>query len=190
MSFTRCLAAVFASVATCSFAAPNDAKFDSYTKAYEQAGKLSQPMLVILNPAKGAENCVNVEEMALDSALTGYVVAEIDTTTDHGKKVHELFKSPSLPHVVVIDNNQQKQIYKTSRSLSSDELSNILATYRNGAPQTVTAGKPIIESGVIPSSGPVLSTPSFGAPLSIQSYPGYAPPADCPSCRRNAGYQF
>lgn len=183
MKITRFLALVAASVCSTTFAANADSKFDSYTKAYKQAGELSRPMLVILNPGVDAANRVNVEEMSVDKALTGYVVAEIDTTTAHGKRVHELFKSPSLPHVVVIDDNQQKQIYKTSGKLSADRLSEILSTYRDGGPTTITAAKPIFDESVI-------STPIFNSPLSTQSFPQYAPPADCPSCRRNAGYSF
>lgn len=178
MRFNRILVACFATAATCVFAAPQSPKFESYTKAYQQAGQVSKPMLVILNDGQDSEARINVESMKLDGALDGYVVAEIDTTTAHGQEVHKLFKSPSLPHVVVIDDKQQKQLYKTSRVVTSEELANVLETYRNGAPKTVTAAKPIIsESAFFPETG-------------IRSYQSIAPPADCPSCQRNAGIRF
>lgn len=206
MYLTRFSTVVLLATATIATAAPTDGQFDSYTKAYSQAGEQDRPMLVILNPGADDANRLDITEMRADTQLDGkladYVVAEIDTTTAHGKQVHKLFKSPSLPHVVVIDNQQKKQLYRTSRTLSTEELAEVLGTYRDGAPrvaassstvQTVTAAKPIVTEAA--TTLPSISTPSSGlpvysAPLTIDSFRSVAPPADCPSCRRNAGIRF
>lgn len=183
-----------ATVASSAIAAPTDSKFESYTRAYEQAGAESQPMLVILNPGQDSADRLDISALASDADLSGYVVAEIDTTTAHGEEVHKLFKSPELPHVVVIDEQQKKQIFKTSRSLSADELSDVLARYRKGA-VTVTAAKPVTttSSPITASSlsaGSTSSTRVISGPVVMPRTIYSAPPANCPSCQRNARYRF
>lgn len=177
MSIQTALTVAFTVVTSVASAATVDSKFESYTEAYHRAELDSRPMLVILNP--GNAEGLNVSEMSIHAELAGYVVAEVDTTTEHGQQVHELFKSPSLPHVVVIDNKQKKQIFKTSDSLTEGELAKVLDRYRNGRPTTVTAAKPI-----------VTESPISTQPMTIRSFQSYAPPANCPSCRRNQNYRF
>ena len=189
--------------------------FDSYTDAYSQAGEDHKPMLVVLNgPAAEVDVDTLSTDTALASAMGDYVVAEIDTETAHGQKVLELFKSPALPHVVVIDDDKKKQLFKTSRSMSAVELASVLTEYKDGppaAPQTVTANRPVdtvtsLDVGSTPVvnstpvSQPVYSAPLASAPISSASaasapmttVPNFstglpqAIPANCPSCKLKA----
>ena len=150
--------------------AASDAQtYGSYTQAWHQAADVKRPMLVILNPPAqevAAGNAISVEELRKDAAISelldNYIVAEIDTGTEHGKKVHELFGSQPLPRVVVIDSNQKLQIYRTSEHLEHDKLKDVLETYQSGKQVSATLNW-------------------------AQQYtnPGY-----CPNCRRNQQYTF
>lgn len=110
------------------------ATYASYTQAWDAAHDAERPLLVILNPA--GDGAINDQELRADSQLQPlldeYVVAVIDTTTDHGKKVHELFGSAPLPRVVVIDKQQKKQLYQSSNSLSHDQLASVLEKHKTG----------------------------------------------------------
>jgi hypothetical protein len=70
------------------------------------------------------------QDADISRVLGNYVVAEIDTGTEHGRKVHELFGSKALPRIVVIDANQKWQVYRTSEHLEKGALKNVLETYR------------------------------------------------------------
>lgn len=119
-------------------------QFDSYTKAYWAANAAQRPMLVILNPrSEAVSNTDGVSIRALQhqdgrlrTALQDYIVAEIDTATEHGQKVYELFGSPQLPRIVVIDDHQKKQLFRTSDHLQPATLSSILERYKDGAAAT------------------------------------------------------
>ncbi len=114
-------------------------KFDSYTVAYNTAADVKRPMLVVLNPPAeevSAQKAISVDDLRqndeIDSLLENYVVAEIDTGTEHGRKVHELFGSKPLPRVVVIDSDQKLQIFRTSNQLDDTEIKDVLETYQDG----------------------------------------------------------
>lgn len=111
--------------------------FQSYTEGYYEAQRQQRPLLVILNPPADAEN----QAITLDAVrrtrhrralLENYVVVVVDTGTSHGRKVHELFDSPQLPRVVVIDKRQQRQIFQTSEFLQGEQWNQILETYQAG----------------------------------------------------------
>lgn len=127
-------------------------EFDSYSKAYWTANETHRPMLVILNPAQSGEQTVDLTEIkqndSLREVLDDYVVAVIDTGTEHGQKVYELFGKPELPRTVVIDERQEKQIFRTSDTLRPETLSAVLQQYRDGVPETVTAARPITQPTV------------------------------------------
>lgn len=120
--------------------------FESYTKAYHAAADVKRPMLVILNPPTeqvAAGSAISVEKLREDTEinklLESYVVAEIDTGTEHGKKVNELFGNKPLPRVVVIDNSQKLQIYRTSDHLENSKIKEVLETYQDGTATNVTS---------------------------------------------------
>lgn len=139
--------------------------FNSYTEAYHAAGDVKMPMFVVLNPPAGATSArkpISIDELRRDpktnEVLEDYVVAVIDTGTEHGRKVHALFESKALPRVVVIDDQQNQQVFRTSRTLAQAELRTVLERYRNGAAPVTTA-----------------VTPAQFQPSA---------PANCPNCRR------
>ena len=68
--------------------------------------------------------------------LQNYVIAVIDTSTLHGKKVYKLFGSPQLPRVTIIDNSQAMQVYQTSESLYGQMWDQILTAFVNATPAT------------------------------------------------------
>lgn len=172
-------------VAACGLAsspaAAATSNYDSYTDAYKVAGESHRPMLVVLNGDGNAR--MNIDELAENSqfatAAENYVVAEIDTNTDHGRKIHELFNSPTLPTVVVIDDDQKKQIFKTSRTMSAPELATVLNEYKDGPPSSTAK---------VSTTG-TTSTPVTSSPVTVPSFnPGLpqAIPANCPSCKLKA----
>lgn len=117
------------------------ATYDNYTKAYHAAQKAKRPMLVILNPAKSPQTTlISLEDVEKTHArrelLQNYVVTVIDTSTPHGKKVYELFGSPQLPRVAIIDNEQATQVYQTSESLYGQMWDQILTAFQNATPAT------------------------------------------------------
>ena len=113
--------------------------FDNYGDAYRVAQQTGRPLLVILNP--GADSVAEALPIAIEAVqkskkrrelLNDYVVAVVDTGTKKGKATHQLFKSPTLPRVVVIDKRQEKQIFQTSEKLYGQLWTTILETYRKG----------------------------------------------------------
>lgn len=133
--------------------------FADYGQAWRAAAEVKKPMLVVLNPAGEKASTVSLDELKknekLNPLLDHYVVAVIDTGTEHGKKVYESFGSPALPRVVVIDEHQKNQLYRTSQAMTGEQWTTMLETYQNGAPR------------VVPVQAPYKSP--FG---------------DCPNCRR------
>jgi hypothetical protein len=145
-------------------------QFDSYSKAYWAASEAHRPMLVILTDGNGAQAsplAVLQQSDASRDVLDDYVVAVIDTNTEHGKKVHELFGAPALPRTVVIDQEQKKQIFRTSDTLRPETLTSVLKQYRDGASATVTARRPISQPAVQGS---------------LNYYQGGV--GNCPNCRK------
>ncbi len=130
-----------AATAPAAQAAPGDDHYASYTEAYRAAQKAKRPMIVILNPPKeGAVSLVSLEDVRktkMRRELLGhYVVAVVDTSTPHGKKVHEVFGKPQLPRVVVIDSQQEMQVYRTSEALYGQMWDKILEVFQEAKPTT------------------------------------------------------
>jgi hypothetical protein len=170
MHFTFALLAVMAAAPEPAIVPPGEHHFASYTKAYKAAQVLDRPMLVVLNPAGSAQvQPVSFTELTgtqeRRDLLGNYVVAVIDTSTEHGQVVHDLFGSPQLPRVVVIDRDQKYQIFQTSEPLYGQLWTRILTTYKDG--QYV----PVRQAAV---SQPVYEhRPAY-----------YLEQFSCPSCRR------
>jgi len=145
-------AAVNENLSAATNAAPTEAQtapatFDSYTQAYRAAQRTRRPMLVILNPGKNSQvSLISMTDVSKTHArrelLQNYVVAVIDTSTDHGKKVYELFGSPQLPRVSVIDNQQSMQVYQTSATLYGQMWDQILTAFVNATPTTELPAPP------------------------------------------------
>jgi hypothetical protein len=115
--------------------------YDSYTQAYRAAKQAKKPMLVILNPARGAKvSMISLEDVQKTrirrELLQNYVVAVIDTSTPHGQKVQALFGSPQLPHVAIIDNAQAFQVYQTSETLYGQMWDQVLTAFQKAEPAT------------------------------------------------------
>jgi hypothetical protein len=133
-------------VAATNAATPTEAQvapssYDSYTQAYRAAKQAKKPMLVILNPPKSDKvSLIALEDVQKTRVrrdlLQNYVVAVIDTSTPHGKKVYSLFGSPQLPHVAIIDNAQAYQVYQTSETLYGQMWDTILTTFQKAEPET------------------------------------------------------
>jgi len=119
--------------------------FDNYGDAYRAAKELGWPLLVILNP--GDETVADIKPIDFETVrksrkrrelLDNYVVAVVNTGTRRGQQTHRLFKSPTLPRVVVIDKQQKIQLFKTSEKLYGQLWTTILETYREGKPLAPT----------------------------------------------------
>ena len=111
--------------------------FTSYTLAYREAQRSQKPLLVVLNPgAEASEVPVHLQDVRKTEQrrklLERFVVVEIDTSTSHGQTVHKLFENKPLPHVTVIDREQQWQVFRTSRKLQGDDWNRILETFKTG----------------------------------------------------------
>ena len=111
--------------------------FTSYTLAYREAQRSKKPLLVVLNPGEdSSEVPVHLEDVRKTEQrrklLQRFVVVEIDTSTTHGQTVHKLFDNKPLPHVAVIERDQQWQVFRTSRKLQGEDWNKILQTFQNG----------------------------------------------------------
>lgn len=111
--------------------------FENYAQGWQAARLTRRPMLVILNPGEGnGKEPIELEDVRKTAEtrqlLDDYVVVMVDTESDYGKAVYKAFREPELPRVVVIDKNQQVQLYKTSRPLYGQLWTAVLKTYRNG----------------------------------------------------------
>ena len=117
-------------------------QFDDYGSAYRAATKTGRPLLVILNPAdESGKTPISLEDVQRTrqrrQLLDDYVVCTVDTSSEAGRKTHQLFGSKQLPRVVVIDKQQKYQIFQTSESLYGQRWTEILETYRKGEPPPV-----------------------------------------------------
>ena len=116
-------------------AANQPTHFTYYAAAYREAQQAKKPLLVILNPAEES-SAVKVEEVRNTQQrrdlLQKFVVVVIDTSTDHGETVNKLFNEKSLPHVSVIDRDQQWQLFRTSKKLQGEDWNRVLETFQNG----------------------------------------------------------
>lgn len=120
------------------------AEFDSYTRAYRAVGEVHKPMLLILNPPVSEVSTaepITVEQLRADEKigplLDKYVVAVVDTGTEHGKEVHRRFGSVQLPYVAVIDEKLQKQVYRSTTPPTVVSLRTVVARYKAGVPATM-----------------------------------------------------
>lgn len=130
-----------APAATQAVASTSPDHYESYTEAYKVAKKEKRPMIVILNPPKTTQvTPVSLEDVRKTQArrdlLQNYVVAVVDTGTPHGKKVFELFGSPELPRVAVIDNTQAMQVYRTSQPMYGQLWDKVLEVFHDATPTT------------------------------------------------------
>ncbi len=154
-------AGLFCGAEAASVEAPHTAEFVNYGEAWKAAKADKRPMLVVLNPGD-EKKLVDVhglrESEKLSKVLDEYVVAQIDTTTEHGQKVLKSFGSPTLPRLVVIDNKQAKQVFATSEKVSETNLKNLLEKQLNSKESTTS-----------------LNVDLFGNPK-----------PDCPNCRLKA----
>lgn len=110
--------------------------FENYTDAYHLAQRIKLPMLVILNPGHGEEEPISLEHIRRTrhrrKLLEDYVVVCINTDTEHGKRVHELFGSGPLPSVSIIDKHQKYQIFQASEHPSGQRWNVLLESFRSG----------------------------------------------------------
>ncbi len=132
-------------VLSAALAAPQSSltplQFSSYTQAYHAAVDIHKPMLVIINPAPVAgvaAPAVTLEQLQADAAigpvLDSYVVAIVDAGTEHGQEVHRRFDSPTLPFAAVIDERQDKQVYRSPAPVSVTSLQTVVPQYKDGVP--------------------------------------------------------
>lgn len=153
-------AGLFAGVDVPANEAANLATYTSYTKAWNAAKESARPMLIVLNPPEGSsrgKSPVSVQGLRqdenLNKILDEFIVAEIDTSTSHGRQVLARFGSPQLPRIVVIDDAQKKQIYAASGTVSPASLKSVL-------------GKLTIKAAVTTLSLDWLPKPPSSAPTS------------------------
>jgi hypothetical protein len=158
-------AGLFCGAEAASIETSHTTNFENYTEAWNAAKADKRPMLVVLTPGADdakAKSTVDVHALRNDEKLSKvldeYVVAQIDTTTEHGQKVLKSFGSPTLPRLVVIDSKQAKQVFATSAKVSETNLKNLLEKQLNSK-ETVTS----------------LNVDMFGNPK-----------PDCPNCRLKA----
>lgn len=149
----------------------SDTQFDNYTQAWHAAKGRQRPMLVVLNPPSedSLAPAINGKKLSSDeqlgSLLDSYVLAVIDTGTEHGQQVNELFGSKPLPRIVVIDKEQKTQVFGTSERISEQQLAEVLEHYRSGE---TTPVKFEWARSVLPQ----------------------AAPSNCPSCQQGLQWQL
>jgi len=113
--------------------------FNNYKDGYNAARDRQAPLLVILNPSTESEkDLIQLDAIQKTQVrrelLKSYVVVTIDTSSKRGQTVHKQFGSKPLPRVIVIDRNQEWQIYRTSEPVYGQLWTEILETFKTGDP--------------------------------------------------------
>ncbi len=134
--------------------------YSDYREAWTVAKEERLPLLVVLNPARDADEVRPIDLAEVHGTrhrkqlLSRYIVVEVDCSTEAGKDVLQRFGTPSLPHVAVIDRDQKYVLSKTSDKLSPEDWNLILEKHRTGdytpirvVSQTVVSGSSLPYSG-------------------------------------------
>ncbi|MEM8863977.1 MAG: hypothetical protein AAGF31_00335 [Planctomycetota bacterium] len=152
-----------------------------YGKALAQTRSDDRPLLIVLDNPGAEEQQLGSEVLGEDhELLAAYDLCRVNVETEYGKKVADVFGAKSFPYVAIIDKTGSVILHSQAGDISADAWKTTLSKFKTGERAVrVTVAKPVtVESGAYLESTPVYSTPVNGS----SSY--YAPPADCPNCRR------
>lgn len=111
--------------------------YENYHRGLQVAKATKKPMIVILNSGSQWEgDALSIEKLRKTrerrGLLKNYVVVVIDASTRHGKLVHQAYKKPKLPHVVVLGKRQNYQIFTTSDPMYGQRWTETLKKYKTG----------------------------------------------------------
>ncbi len=152
-----------------------------YGKALEATRHDDRPLLVVLDLPADTESAIDSEQLALKGQqgklLSSYQLCHIDASTRYGQKVAEVFRAEQFPFTAIIDKTGSIVLCKKKGQLSTTEWEDVLATYQDGEPSSVTRHTTAYRGGSM-----------FGGDLSTTDVRS---PAYCPSCqlkaRKNSG---
>ena len=137
---------------------------DNYTAALKAARADRKPLLVVMhNPTQPQQTMKQAGHVEAKSSplLENYHACEIDVSTEHGKRVAEVFRAKSFPYTVITDSRAQKIIYRNSGSVTDAQWSETLADYRRGSKPIAMAA---FSQPASSYSSPAQGGPYFGAP--------------------------
>lgn len=131
-----------------------------YREAWTVAKEERMPLLVVLNPARTADDVRPIDLAVVQGTrhrkqlLSRYIVVAIDCSTEAGKDVHQRFGSPSLPHIAVIDRDQKYVLSKASGELSPEDWNLILEKHRTGDYNPIrVVSQTVVSNATVPYSG-------------------------------------
>ncbi|MEO1498114.1 MAG: hypothetical protein AAFV43_13285 [Planctomycetota bacterium] len=162
--------------------APADWKAD-YGEALEATRQTDKPLIVVIDRPEVESERLSPELLSPNSGafpLGAYSLCRVDASTEYGKKVAEVFRVTSFPHVAIIDKTGSIILKRMSGDISRDAWTTTLETHRDGSRRTTgryTVAKPIV------SSSATTTTPSVGLPTSSFVIPQSTAQPYCPSCQ-------
>jgi hypothetical protein len=111
---------------------------ESYGKAIALAGEKHKPVAVFLSPGELSKltNGKGLGTDILKSLKSDYIAVRVDTTTDDGKKLAEVF---GITQGVVLSDKDGKQMaLKHEGQLTSEQLTEYLVKYAGSEPVVTT----------------------------------------------------
>ncbi len=108
---------------------------NSYAKAIRDVRRTDKPLFVVLDRGSAPVGKMVAEgpfmSKEIDEAIEAdYVRLFIDTESELGQKLAGQFDATTLPRLVIIDRTGEWQVYRKSGVHSPDEVSSLLARFR------------------------------------------------------------
>lgn len=142
-----------------------------YGQALEQTREDNRPLLVVLDDP--TDESRRLDESLLDPTsgalpLGGYDLCRVDVSTEYGKRVAEVFRATSFPHVAIIDKTGSVILTRMSGPITETSWKATLARYESGVrrgTQSYTVSKPVVsEASVSTPASTTISAPAYTIP--------------------------
>ncbi len=111
----------------------------SYGKALQATRNGNQPLLIVLDkpnsedarvePALLSEGSISGQPV---ESLKPYQLCHVDVTSEYGKKVADVFRAKSFPHVAIIDKTGSVIIHRQTGKLDAAGWEKMLNQYKDG----------------------------------------------------------
>ncbi len=133
-----------------------------YGVALEQCKSHERPLLVVLDVPADAKQRIAPEWLKNKKNLDNYELCHVDVTTDYGKKVADVFRVKSFPHVAIIDRSGDVILSRMSGPVSEEKWLSNLSQHKLGLRKSEArrfqVSKPVVnlDGGIVnyPSSKP------------------------------------
>ena len=155
-----------------------------YGKALAATRTDDRPLLVVLDDPSDTQAAAEDEQMKT-VGLTSYRLCRIDSSTEYGQKVAEVFNAQQFPFTAIIDKTGSVVLHKKQGKLTDAEWNVVLSAYKTGERLQPVYHTTAYRGETIVEGKNVSGTFSFPAATTAVQSPSY-----CPSCQKNAQRGF